>query len=235
VLNTWTVRLRCSSDEVRRARALLSVTELERADAFLSPRARADFIVTRAALRGALAHCLGIEPRSVRLTTGLFGKPVLSKRRDLRFNLSHSAGLAVITVGHVWALGVDIERLPRDPVRGLAIAERFFAREEIDALLRLDTAALPSALATLWSRKEAYVKALGVGLRVPLSSFTVTVVGAPAVLRCVPGDPIPASSWRFTNLQLPRGIRGTVAAAGPTVVDHRPAASADERSRLALS
>ena len=91
MLYTLTVGLRRPSEEVGRARALLSVTELERADAFLSMRARADFILARAALRRALAHCLDIEPQSVRLTTGLFGKPALSERRDLRFNLSHSA------------------------------------------------------------------------------------------------------------------------------------------------
>jgi len=91
----------------------------------------------------------------------------------LRFNVSDSAGVALIAVGWDTEIGVDVERIRPAPYR--ALASRFFAREEADDLLSLDDEDLPEAFFACWTRKEAYLKCMGTGLRTPLQSFAVSV------------------------------------------------------------
>lgn len=177
---------------VARLGAWLSEDEQARARRFHF-RADADrFVVSRAALRAILAAELGIAPGEVAFAYGAHGKPELAPPLDasgLRFSASHSGRFALHAVARGRPVGVDIERLR--PVADLeAIAARTFSPRERAALGGLSGEAWQRGFFAAWTRKEAYVKALGTGLSHPLERFTVSLVpGLPARLEHVEDDP----------------------------------------------
>ncbi len=162
------------------ALAILSVGERARAARFVRARDRRRFARCRAALREILGDCLGVDPRSIGFTARGHGKPVLEPEpgeppAGVRFNVSHSAGLALIAVGRDRELGVDLE-----PIRPVAemdrIVENYFTAEEYAWFRGLDESARPLAFARGWTRKEAVLKGRGLGLA-GLSSEAATGFG----------------------------------------------------------
>jgi 4'-phosphopantetheinyl transferase len=150
----------------------LSEDERKRALQFHFARDRTRFIVTRAALREILSAILGSEPGSLQFATGPYGKPVLMNH-ELQFNVSHSGAMALIAVARDRELGVDIEEM-RQLHNPVAIAKRFFAPEEAQQIDRITNAGIRRAFFECWTRKEAFIKAIGEGLSHPLDSFRVT-------------------------------------------------------------
>jgi 4'-phosphopantetheinyl transferase len=148
-----------------------SPEELERAARFRLPRDRERFIACRSVLREILSTYLSIDPRRVEFTSNPHGKLAVE---GLYFNLSHSDDLAIIAVSRTREVGVDIERI-RSDVAAEAIAARFFSPAEAAALAGLPPEDRHKAFFRLWTRKEAYVKAVGLGLSIPLSSFEITI------------------------------------------------------------
>ena len=161
--------------ELEQARSVLSARERERAARFLRDEDRARFIAARAMLRHALARELGVPPAQLEFVYGGHGKPALAAPfgdGGLRFNLSHSAGRALLAFAYGRELGVDLEKVR--PVRfGAKIARRFFTEEEQRALDGLTAAAWDEGFFRCWTRKEAFIKAVGDGLSYPLKSFSV--------------------------------------------------------------
>ncbi len=154
-------------------RRLLSSDEQARADRFVRPRDRRRFIRCRAALRDILGQLLAIRAESVRFRASGHGKPELdweametadlAGRSDLQFNVSHSAGLGLVAVGRGRALGVNVEK-----VRPISEAERivasYFTPAEVAAFGSLTGEAKAMAFVRGWTRKEAILKGLGIGL-----------------------------------------------------------------------
>jgi 4'-phosphopantetheinyl transferase len=174
-LHLW--RLRCDGilETREHYRGLLSPDEKERAGRFLIEDARRDFIVARGALRELLAAYLNTRAADIVLRHGIHGKPNVSfdkAKSPLHFNVSHSNGFAVFAFSLEAEVGVDIERV-RTEVPGREIAERFFSEQEIAALGKLPPERSSGAFFRCWTRKEAYVKARGGGLQIPLRSFSV--------------------------------------------------------------
>jgi len=174
-VHLWIVRLEASEDNFARALACLSPEETARFHRFHFDKHRRAFALGRAALRALLATYLDMEASSVRLEYGPQGKPALADPASpLRFNVSNSGNLAayVFTIG--CEIGVDIEqhRALHDFEN---IARRFFSPEETTELLALPDAEKTDAFFHCWSRKEAYIKAMGGGLSIPLDSFRVTL------------------------------------------------------------
>jgi 4'-phosphopantetheinyl transferase len=154
---------------------LLSPDEKERAGRFAIDGARRDFVVSRGVLRELLAAYLNTRPREIVLRYGVHGKPYVSvdsAEPTLRFNVSHSKGLAIFAFSLEAEVGVDVERI-RAEFPGREIAERFFSEQEVAALGKLAPELSSEAFFTCWTRKEAYVKARGGGLQIPLRSFSV--------------------------------------------------------------
>jgi 4'-phosphopantetheinyl transferase len=156
---------------------LLSDAERQRAGRFASNRVRRRFVVARARLRQLLGARLGVRPESVELVFGAHGKPALARRyaaSGLHFNASHSEDVAVYAFSIGREIGVDVEalRVIRDAD---AIAARFFSRTEYQAYLALDPRDRPAGFFNCWTRKEAFVKALGDGLHYPLDRFDVSL------------------------------------------------------------
>lgn len=151
---------------MEKLRQTLSPAEMERAGRFRFPGDRGRFTVARGTLRTLLAGYLNMRPEEIRFRYGRFGKPEIDgdrAREMLRFSVSHSGGLALYAVSLGRRVGVDIEYIQRDPMIG-DIARQSFAPPENALLEACPEHLRDKAFFTLWTRKEAYLKALGTGL-----------------------------------------------------------------------
>lgn len=152
--------------------ALLDEGERQRWQRFRQERARAGFLLGKVLTRSVLAARLGCSPGELVFNPDVHGKPRL-KHPDsptLLFNLSHTPGMAVLAVAEGREPGVDVESFRRE-VDALALARRYFATPELAILDTLDGEALQERFITLWTLKEAWLKAKGTGLREPLDAF----------------------------------------------------------------
>ncbi len=216
---TETIRVRAhwqaldiEADAVARYASVLSDSEQRRARRFHFQRDRDRYIVRRGRLRELLAEELGNLPRQVRLACNRFGKPRVDGT-DIEFSLSHSAGLALYVIDRGLAIGCDIEwRIPM--LATAKLAEQFFAPREVAALAALPAALREEGFFNCWTRKEAYLKALGLGLSVPLGSFAVSLApGEPAELLQCAGDK-DTGSWSLASLAPAAGLHVAIAARG---------------------
>jgi 4'-phosphopantetheinyl transferase len=199
-------QLDVGSESVHAAAALLSNEERQRADRFVFDRDRNRFIVARAGLRMLLGARLGIQPESVEFRYDPHGKPALSRAlssEDLRFNTSHSEDVAVYAFSHGRDIGVDVETVRVMPDCD-EVAAHCFSILENEAYRSLDAQDKPEGFFTCWTRKEAFVKALGDGLNYSLDDFDVSLTpGEPArMLRVgnMSGDSCGWEIYGFTPL-----------------------------------
>ncbi|HEY2963626.1 MAG TPA: 4'-phosphopantetheinyl transferase superfamily protein [Pyrinomonadaceae bacterium] len=181
----------------------LDETERERASRFHFDKHRQRFILGRGFLRALLARYLQTAPEAVSFSYGPYGKPALSgEHYSLRFNASHSHELAVYAFAQDHEIGADVEYIKKD----LAIediARHFFSAYEVQTLSALPEAEKAAAFFRCWTRKEAYIKAIGSGLSHPLDQFDVTFApGEPPALLRDHRDPDAAVRWSMFNLEL---------------------------------
>ena len=155
-----------------RIETILEPDERARAARFRFARDRRRYVVRHAVLRTLLAAPRGSSPAALRFAFNAQGKPSIDGSPE--FNISHSHGLALIAIASDGAVGCDIEW--RDPsFAEETIAEQFFAPREVTALRALPDDLQAQAFFDCWTRKEAYVKARGLGLSLPLDSFAVSL------------------------------------------------------------
>ena len=155
-----------------RVEAILEPDERARAARFSFARDRRRYVARHAVLRTLLAAQRGIAPEALRFGYNAQGKPSLAD--GPAFNMSHSHGLALIAIASDGDIGCDIEW--RDPsFADEGIAEKFFSPGEIVALGTLPDALRTEAFFDCWTRKEAYIKARGLGMALPLNSFEVVL------------------------------------------------------------
>jgi 4'-phosphopantetheinyl transferase len=195
----------------------LSTDELTRAERYHFKRDRDHFIVARGLLRILLGRYLDMEPSQLRFCYTSEGKPSLANRTPddaLRFNVSSSQELVLYGVTRGRELGVDIEFIsPALP--GQQIAERFFSPQEVAMLRALPVHLREEAFFTCWTRKEAYVKARGRGLSLPLDRFAVSVSpDEPAALLNTGSESEGASSWSLKTLNVGTGYAACLAVKG---------------------
>jgi 4'-phosphopantetheinyl transferase len=216
-VHVWKASLKPKSPSVQSLILTLSPDERARAERFYFQRDREHFIVARGLLRVILGRYLNTEPGQLQLCYNAYGKPALSCQsgsHGLRFNLSHSHELALYAITRGREIGIDIERIRPDMVEN-QIAERFFSPCEVRALRSLPPSLQPVGFFNCWTRKEAYIKARGKGLSLPLDQFDVSLIPgeAAAVLR-VSGDPQEPSRWSPRELVPDPGYAGAVIAEG---------------------
>jgi 4'-phosphopantetheinyl transferase len=172
-VHVWRIELAQPPPVVAELNTLLSADEIERARLFYFARDRRNFAVARGAMRQILSRYLGADPRRLTFTKGPFGKPSLRDPK-LRFNLSHSGGWALLAVASGREVGVDIEEI-RAIDDAVTIAARYFSPAESRKLREvLGSAVGEVAFFNCWTRKEAFIKAIGHGLSHPLDTFEVT-------------------------------------------------------------
>jgi 4'-phosphopantetheinyl transferase len=200
-IHLWAVALDPAPSQVELLASSLATDERQRAERFHFERHRRQYQVGRGALRALLGGYLGSAARDVAFTYGPRGKPFLAgpaaAAGGLSFNLSNSHELALVGFLRGPEIGVDVEHLK--PMSDLEqIAERFFSESERVALRGLPAALKHQGFFNCWTRKEAYLKAVGEGLAAPLDSFDVTLVpGEPPRMLILRGDAERAGRWFF--------------------------------------
>ncbi len=172
-VEVWQAGLDESNEITARCASLLSSAERERAQRFVFDRDRRRWIIARAVLRQLLAAYIAVPPEKLEIQVGELGKPCVDRAPALEFNVSHSGDLAVFAFARA-PVGIDVELL-RSVSDALTIAQRFFSPEERQALAGYGSADRSSAFLRCWTRKEAFLKAPGVGLSLPLDSFAVSL------------------------------------------------------------
>lgn len=190
---------------------ILSPAELARAARFVRAADRAAHAAAHAGLRAILGDCLGVPPARLAFGTEPMGKPFLTApdSTGLHFNLSHSKGLAALGIAR-FPIGVDLEALR--PVED-DLAATVFSPLEMEELATLPPSLRQAGFFRGWTRKEAFVKALGSGLLAPLDRFSVTLSPeAPARLRDIDWAPGEAEAWQIAHVAPAEGYVGAVAA-----------------------
>jgi len=169
--------------------ALLSEDEAARGRRFVSEELRRRFTAARAGLRARLGGHLGVDPRGLTFVENAWGKPRLAHQPGLHFSLSHSGDRAVLAASETLEVGADIERVRE--VDHLDLARRYFHANEVAAIEHATgEGGQRLAFFRLWTLKEAVVKALGLGLSIPLDSFELAIEdGAPRMVRSPEGAP----------------------------------------------
>ena len=174
-VHVWRASLDCSPAELSRLETCISADELARAKRFISQTDRNHFLAARGILRELVGRYARVSPAQIQFRYGTNGKPELeSNGFALQFNVSHSSGLAVFGFSRERRLGVDVE-LVRSQSSAEDIAARYFAPDELVELRKLPLQVRAQGFFCCWTRKEAYVKAHGAGLSIPLDSFTVSL------------------------------------------------------------
>ncbi len=215
-VHVWHVDLDAASESPRPG-DLLSPDEFERGYRLHFARDVRRFMLTRGALRRRLGSYLACPPEDITFAYGAHGKPSLASpaASDLRFNVSHSGGRALLAFTASSEIGIDIERLTPVP-DALDLAARFFALAEQMAMDAVDPDQRDRAFLRGWTCKEAFVKATGEGLGYPLDLFAVSLAPkAPARLLALEGaDP---REWSLVDFDPEEGFLAAVAVQHPAV------------------
>lgn len=193
--------------------AALDDEERARAGRFVRESDARRFAAARSCLRALLAEHTGIPAAESRFALNEFGKPSLVYPVcDVEFNVSHSGGLALFALTRGRRVGIDIE-LARELDDLEAIARRFFAVPEREAIARLPIHERTGAFYRVWTRKEAYIKAIGTGLSTPLDEFAVSIEPERAALVWRAGDPLEPARWHMADVPVPDGFAAALCVA----------------------
>lgn len=223
-VHVWRAPLNQPAASVSAFSRILAPDELDRAAKYHFQKDRDHFIVARAVLRLMLGRYLRKEPAQLRFRTNSYGKPALAADADsetlaaeseaLRFNLSHSCELALYAVARNREVGLDLEYVRRD-FETVEIARRFFSPREVAALNALPENLQAEGFFRCWTRKEAYIKARGEGLSLPLDQFAVSLAPTdPAALLNVAGNPAEISRWSLREITPAPGYMSAIAVEG---------------------
>ncbi len=210
-VHVWRVFLNQEDSHLNELAQTLSEDERLKAERFYFQKDRRRFVVTHGILRNILGRYLSVKPNRLEFSYGSHGKPMLGGITDghsLCFNMSHSEGLAVFAFAWGRKIGVDVEYVRPMP-DAEEIAEHFFSPRENAALRTVPASKKLEAFFNCWTRKEAFLKAIGDGLSRSLDSFDVSLApGEPARLLSVEGDPQEASRWHLRALAPAHGYVG---------------------------
>jgi 4'-phosphopantetheinyl transferase len=213
-VDVWRASLTQTAARRQNLAQSLNPDEVARAGRFRFDRHRDAFIVARGFLRSVLARYLQVTPAAVAFVYGEKGKPALAAPTPLHFNLSHAGEMALLAVTYGREAGIDIEQIrPLDDAA--QIAARFFAPNEYATWQTVPAEQQSVAFFNCWTRKEAFIKALGDGLSYPLDGFEVSLLpGEKAQLRRVTADPTAVDRWSMMAIEAGDGYAAAVVVAG---------------------
>lgn len=216
-VHVWRIGLEQQDDLLERFRVMLEPEELDRASRFRFERLQRHFLVSRGFLRHVLARYTEAKPEELRFAYNDYGKPSLNGEHSLRFNMSHSHEVALVAVARDAALGLDVEYIRADFATE-EIAKRFFSRREAETLASLPKEEMVAAFFRCWTRKEAYIKAIGKGLSQPLDRFDVTLASnEPAAL--LRADAEDTMEWSLSDVDVGSDYASALAVEGtPSVI-----------------
>ena len=215
-LHFWSFSIEPEAWGLEEVARCLSDDELKRASRFYFAPDRLHFILARGLLRRLLASYLKVEPSSLAFNYGPNGKPRLAppfNQSGLQFNLAHSGGRAVVALGKGIEVGVDLEHL-RNFADMDAVAECFFSRGEVNALRPLGGLEKPRHFYSLWTCKEAYLKACGEGLIDSLQNIEVELSEEKGYLRFLGSEQDRCFAWPIHRFEPMHGYLAAVTASG---------------------
>ena len=175
-IDIWRTPLDLPQQKIDGYRSVLSEDELQRARRFKVKRKNREYIISRGLLRTVLGKTLNSDPRELVFRYTEHDKPyieTIEQGLPVKFNVSHSHNQTLIAVTLGNTVGIDIERI-RQNVEFRKLATRFFSRQEGEELNTYTDTGIPRAFFACWTRKEAFVKALGDGISFGLSEFSVS-------------------------------------------------------------
>lgn len=215
-IDLWIIQLDSVPQHLDDSLALLSEDEKARVERFSFDDDKRHYIQAHASLRRILAGYISVKPEAIRFKAGAYGKPALHHDhtgKRVHFNLSHTAGMALIAICPDRPVGVDVERI-KPLTDHFKIAEHYFAPAEVEALKHIPTAQSHEGFIQLWTGKEALVKARGNGLSLPLNDLNlaglIDQTGNTGCKVVLPDSTV----WFVNKTELIPGYLGAVAAEG---------------------
>ncbi len=193
---------------------LLSSDEKNRAQKFRFTKDSRNFIAARGILRSLISKYLEINPAEISFQYSEFGKPLFANNNSLHFNISHSQNIALFAFTKKFNIGVDVEFVnPNIEVKD--IATKFFSANEIMNLFALPEQEQTLGFFNCWTRKEAFIKAVGEGLSFPLDKFEVSLEpDKPAKLLATHWEPKAVSKWSMYSILPGSNFVGSLAIEG---------------------
>ncbi len=184
---------------------MISLDEQMKAGRYRFEDNRREYVIARGLLRHLLGSYLEQDPQSLQFFYNPYGKPALNGEAGanrLTFNLSHAHGFILYVFTRGREVGIDLERIRPEAAHD-GVAERFFSNREVTTLRALPRHAQPIGFFNCWTRKEAYIKARGEGLTIPLNQFDVSLIpGEPAALLESRIDPTDTNRWALQSLDM---------------------------------
>jgi len=209
-VDVWRLSLDLFAESLERCEAVISSSERERGERFLSPQHRRRYLASQGQLRWLLARYLNRPPRSLKFSRHQWGKPYLADA-DLSFNISHSQDCLLIAVTQKQSIGVDVEAL--HPLHSMeAMARRCFADSELAYWEGLAEDERPKVFFRLWTLKEALVKAIGRGLGLGVKRCVYGL--APLRLLALPEECGSVDNWRVCELDVGSDFRAALCVSG---------------------
>lgn len=205
-LQVWCARVPTQIDEVLRQAylALLSPPEHEQLARLRFDALKRRYLLTRVLVRTVLSRCVPIDPAAWRFDQNAYGRPFIvdppPAAQSLRFNVSHTDALVVLLLAHGREVGIDVECTTRHAP--LDVARRFFSSAESAELSALPPASQVARFWDLWTLKESYIKARGMGLSLPLDGFTFRFDAAQLALEVQAKLEDPGLGWHFWQFAL---------------------------------
>lgn len=190
-IDLWQFSLK---NELPNATQILNAEERARTEQFYFSRHQRRFSTGRATLRIILARYLNTSPERLEFSYNAQGKPTVINFANLHFNLSHSGDLALLAIGKRFPMGVDIEKYSARPYEG--IAKSLFSEQELEEFSKIPLALKPAVFFHIWSQKEAFIKACGLGLSYPTKDFNVP---SSIPTRQLVDDPINNITWQLSS------------------------------------
>jgi len=221
-IHIWKSHLDLSSDLLRYMWETLSADERDKAHRYVFEKDRNESIASRGLLRAILSCYLQVPPKSQKYRYNEYGKPFLNQLHDscISFNLSHSRGIALFAIAAKHNIGIDIEALRYD-IDILQMAEVAFSLFEINQLLSFPPSMRHRAFFNGWTRKEAYIKAIGCGISIPLDSFAVSLTpGGISPVINIAGSFSELSPWSVYEIEIESGYVAALA------IDYSPSSIA---------
>ncbi len=212
-VHIWKAALRW--DEIAQLSELLAPDELARATRFHFAKDTLEYTIARGLLRLILSTYLEVKPQTIEFAYNAYGKPSLASESSngLQFNLSHSHGLALYAITRSGSVGIDLEYIRQD-LAWQQIAQQYFSPAEVTALNQVAEVERCQAFFHGWTRKEAYIKARGQGLSIPLNQVEVSLDPESAALLTTPHQPQAIDHWTLHAITPEANYTGAIAITG---------------------